>query len=510
MSASFWSTARAAPDRIAVIDTDDRAITAGALLAEVDRLSHAFSARGLVPGDAIAFDLTNRVELLEVYLAALQCGLYVTPINTHLLHGEVAHILADSGAKLCFYESATAEAARAACTEVGLAATDTLCVNDEAYRAFKSAQPATEPHARRLGAAFLYTSGTTGRPKGVRRPLPIGAPEDALRAEYYLGLYGIAPGGDQVHLVCAPLHHGAALNWCVDHLHLGHAAVLREKWTPEGMLAAIEAHRVTATMVVPTHFKRLLALPAGARTTHDLSSLRHVIHTGAPCAPDVKQQMMAWWGPVIYEVYAASEGAATMVTPAQWLARPGTVGKAFPFARVRVLRPDGTDCAPGEPGEVYIRHAGSRFSYHNDRDKTERAWRDAFFTVGDIGYVDAEGYLFLCDRSSDVIVSGGVNIYPSEIEQVLGAHPAVADAAVIGTPDDEWGERVTALVALAPGATASDELVTELATHCRARLAGFKCPRTIEVVASLPRGDNGKLARRELREPYWRGRSRAI
>jgi long-chain acyl-CoA synthetase len=309
--------------------------------------------------------------------------------------------------------------------------------------------------------------------------------------------------------VCAPLYHGAAINWCADHLHLGHTVVLLDKWTPDKMLDVIEARRVTAALVVPTHFSRLLALPADKRA-RDVSSLRHVIHTGAPCAVDVKQAMLAWWGPVIYEIYAASEGAATMVSPAEWRARPGTVGKALPYSRVRVLRPDGSDCAPREPGAVYIRQAGARFEYHDDPAKTESARRGAFFTVGDIGYLDEDGYLYLCDRASEVIISGGVNVYPTEVEQALATHAGVADVAVIGAPDDEWGEQVRAIVELAPGVAGSPALADELIAHCRARLAAFKCPRAVEFVPRLPRDDNGKLYRRTLRDAAWAGRARRI
>jgi long-chain acyl-CoA synthetase len=356
---------------------------------------------------------------------------------------------------------------------------------------------------------LLYTSGTTGKPKGVKRPLRPGEPEVTLASEYYLGLFGLRPGAG-VHLACSPLHHGAALNWCTDHLHLGHVVVLVDKWTPEGMLASIERWRVSAAFTVPTHFARLLALPDDARTRRDLSSLRHVIHTGAPCPVAVKRRMLDWWGPVIWEIYAASEGAATMVSPEEWLARPGTVGRPFPFSRVRVLDDDGADCPPGTPGRVFIRQGGASFQYHADAAKTAAARREGFFTVGDVGYLDEAGYLFLCDRASDVIVSGGVNIYPSEIEEALSTHAAVADVAVIGVPDEEWGEAVKAFVELRGGFVAGAELEAELIGHCRARIAAFKCPRAVELGATLPRDDNGKLRRRELRDAAWAGRARTI
>jgi long-chain acyl-CoA synthetase len=262
--------------------------------------------------------------------------------------------------------------------------------------------------------------------------------------------------------------------------------------------------------MVPTQFRRLLALPDEARARADLSSLRHVIHSAAPCPVDVKRRMIEWWGNVIYEYYAASEGGGTLATPEEWMKHPGTVGRAWPISKVRVARDDGSDCAPREVGTVYMSMGAHKFEYHKDREKTASTWKGDFFTVGDAGYLDEEGYLYLCDRKNDMIISGGVNIYPAEIESVMVVHPKVRDVAVFGIPDDDWGELVKAVVEAAPGVATGPELAEELLAFCKERLAGFKIPKSIDFVPELPRDPNGKLYKRKLRDPYWAGRDRAI
>jgi long-chain acyl-CoA synthetase len=311
-----------------------------------------------------------------------------------------------------------------------------------------------------------------------------------------------------VHIVVAPLYHTAVLSFCLNHLHNGDAVVLMEKWTPEGMLELIEKERVTSSHMVPTHFNRLLALPDEVKRRHDLSSLRHIIHSAAPCPVEVKRRMLEWWGPVIYEYYAASEGGGTAVGPKEWLERPGTVGKAWPVSEIRVLDDDGKPSAPRQPGTVYIKMGDYKFEYHKDRGKTDSAWKQGFFTVGDAGYLDEDGYLYLCDRKSDMIISGGVNIYPAEIEAVLITHPRVRDVAVFGIPDDDWGEQVKAVVELhqPPG----PDTVEELRRFCAEKLAKLKIPRSFDFTDALPRDPSGKLYKRKLRDPYWEGRSRAI
>jgi len=262
--------------------------------------------------------------------------------------------------------------------------------------------------------------------------------------------------------------------------------------------------------MVPTQFHRLLALPDEVKQRYDVSSLRHIVHAAAPCPVDVKRRMLEWWGPVIYEYYAASEGGGTLVTPQEWLKYPGTVGRAWPSSEVRILDDDGKDCPVGQPGTVYMALGAADFEYHKDKSKTEANRREGFFTVGDIGYLNDDGYLFLCDRKIDMIIAGGVNIYPSEVESVLLTHPKVADAAVFGIPNEDWGEEVKAVIEPAPGIAPSAELAEEIKSFCLEKTAKYKCPRTIDFIEAMPRDPNGKLYKRKLRDPYWQGRERAI
>ena len=511
----FWKLAQEDPTHVAVIAPDGRAVTAAALLAGANRVVHGLRALGLGVGDTLAVMLTNEVAMLEVYLAATQAGWYVTPINSHLTAPEVAYIVGDCDARAVFCSARTAEACGAALESIGFAPNARFSTANapgfRAYEGWKAEQADTLPSDRHAGAPMTYTSGTTGRPKGVRRPLPPADPETiAERNAMFLMLFGITPKDDGVHLCVSPLYHTAVLNFCTNHLHFGHTVVLMDKWTPEGTLDAIARHRVTTSHMVPTQFRRLLALPADVRARADVSSLRHVIHSAAPCPVDVKRQMIAWWGDVIYEYYAASEGGGTLATPQEWRAHPGTVGKAWPISQLKIVRDDGADAAPGEVGTVYMSMGQHTFAYHKDRGKTESSWRDGYFTVGDAGYLDKDGFLYLCDRKSDMIISGGVNIYPAEVEAALAMHPKIRDVAVFGVPDDDWGEAVKAVVELVDDAEATPALADEILAYCRERLAGFKLPRTIDFTAALPRDPNGKLYKRKLRDPYWEGRDRAI
>jgi len=285
--------------------------------------------------------------------------------------------------------------------------------------------------------------------------------------------------------------------------------VLMGKWTPEGTLSLIEQHGVTNTHLVPTMFHRLLQLPDEQRTEYDVSSLKTVAHAAAPCPIAVKRQMIDWLGPIVHEYYASSEGGGTRVSAAEWLTKPGTVGRASPGAQIKILDESGAEVPAGTPGRVFML-LRDKFEYHNDPAKTSANRIGDFFTVGDIGYLDEDSYLFLCDRDVNTIIAGGVNIYPAEIEAALLSHPSVGDVAVIGVPNDEWGEEIKAVVQVAPGISPSDALGSELLDHCRAHLAIFKCPRSVDFVEALPRQDNGKLYKRELRDRYWAGRSRRI
>ncbi|HET7722742.1 MAG TPA: AMP-binding protein, partial [Acidimicrobiales bacterium] len=344
-----------------------------------------------------------------------------------------------------------AAAATAAAGELTVPADRRFAVGSiEGYRPYAEVaegQPGARPADRSSGTTMLYTSGTTGRPKGVRRPLPDADPNDAAAAGSMLSmLFDIVPGPG-AHLVAGPLYHAAPLAFGTGALHLGQTMVLVDRWTPEGTLRLIEEHGITTSHMVPTMFHRLLQLPEEERARHDTSSLRSVIHAAAPCPVEVKRKMIEWWGPVIYEYYAATEGGGAYVKPQDWLEHPGTVGQPFPGATLKIFDDDGNELGPGQVGTVYMGSpGGATFEYFKDEEKTKANRREGLFTVGDMGYLDEDGWLFLSDRKADMIISGGVNIYPAEIEAVLLEHPAVADAAVLGVPDDEWGEQVKAVI----------------------------------------------------------------
>jgi long-chain acyl-CoA synthetase len=345
-----------------------------------------------------------------------------------------------------------------------------------------------------------YTSGTSGRPKGVlRQPRPV-PPEEALDIGplRFLGRFGLT-AGDGVHLLCSPLYHAAPFAFAQGTLHLGHRLVLLPGFDAATVLESIERFAVTSTHMVPTHFYRLLALPAADREARDVSSVRLLVHAGAPCPPAVKRQMIDWLGPVVWEYYGATEGTISIASPQDALARPGTVGRPPSYVSVKVMDPDGRELPARHEGLVYFTMPTGPFSYHGDEAKTRASRVGDFATAGDIGWLDEDGYLFLSDRRDDMINSGGVNVYPAEVEHCLMEHPLVADAAVVGQPDPEWGQRVVAFVATVPGTATGPELASELREHCRARIARLKCPRDIYFRDPLPRTETGKLLRRVLR-----------
>jgi long-chain acyl-CoA synthetase len=511
----FWKLAQENPTHLAVVTPTGETVTAGELLGEANRVVHGLRALGLKKGDTIAAMVTNELAMLELYLAATQAGFYITPINSHLAPPEVAYIVQDCDAKAAFVSARTAPIMAQALDSIGFSKTArfSTAVHDgfRPYAELKAGQSDAMPSDRTAGASMTYTSGTTGQPKGVRRPLfPVEPEAIAEPNAMFLMLFGITPHDDGVHLIVAPLYHTAVLNFATNHLHFGHTVVMMDKWTAESTLDLIAKHRVTTTHMVPTQFRRLLALPDDVRAKADTSSLRHVIHSAAPCPVDVKRRMLEWWGNVIYEYYAASEGGGTLATPADWLKHPGTVGNAWPISKLKIVKDDGTDCAVREVGTVYMNMGVHKFEYHKDRKKTDSSWKDDYFTVGDAGYLDEDGFLFLCDRKHDMIISGGVNIYPAEIESVLVVHPKVRDVAVFGIPDDDWGEHVKAVVELAPGFEPGPAMAEELLAFCKEQLASFKVPRSFDFTDALPRDPNGKLYKRKLRDPYWAGRERAI
>ena len=513
----FWALAQADPHHLALVTPEGDEISAGELLASSNQLVHGLRGAGMQPGDVVAVVLPNGREFIELYLACLQAGWYLVPINHHLVGPEIAYIVGDSEAKVFVAHSRFAEAATAAAEELGFDGSRRFSVGDvpgfRPLSALRQGQPTDLPADRTTGAVMNYTSGTTGRPKGVRRPLPGVVPEQvAAMFGGMLLMFRLQPHDDNVHIVGSPLYHTAVLVFGGGALHLGHTVVLMDKWTPSGMLALIERYRVTSSHMVPTQFHRLLALPDEERSRYDLSSLRHMVHAAAPCPPDVKRRMIEWWGPVIDEYYAASEGGGTIVFADEWLEHPGTVGRAWANSEIAIFDEDGNRISePNRVGTVYMRMGqGASFEYFKDREKTRKNRIGDFFTVGDVGELDPDGWLFLRDRKIDMIISGGANIYPSEIESELLTHPKVGDVAVFGIPNEDWGEEVKAVIEPAAGVKGGPELEAEILAWCGGRLARYKTPKSIDFVDELPRDPNGKLYKRKLRDPYWAGRERNI
>jgi acyl-CoA synthetase (AMP-forming)/AMP-acid ligase II len=490
------------PDKPAVIMANgSRAVTFAELDRESCRVSRLLAGLGVGPGDHVAVLMANRLEYFAIAWGAQRRGTYWTPVNWHLTADEAGYIVEDCGAMVLFASPETAEvAARIAARLPGL----TVFVTGTDHPALLryedaiAAQAAGQPPDEVEGMYFLYSSGTTGRPKGVLRestfpPFGTGVGLELLMQ----GMFGF--GADTVYLCPAPLYHAAPLGWSMGTIRLGGTVVLMERFDPAQCLRAISLHRATAAQFVPTHFVRLLKLPPGARAGHDISSLRTVVHAAAPCPVEVKRAMIDWLGPVLVEYYAGSEGnGMTMIDSPGWLSHPGSVGRAV-VGTVHILGEDGGELPAGQDGAVYF--DGPLFEYHHDPVKTATSRNgNGWSTLGDIGHLDDEEYLYLSDRRTDLILSGGVNIYPAEIEEALIMHPAVADVAVIGVPDAEMGESVLAIVQLADGGAGSGELAADLMAHCRSRLASFKCPRSVEFTAELPRTPTGKLLRRRLRE----------
>lgn len=462
------------------------------LEADVNRLTRAFRSRGLEPGDGLALLCSNRVEWIETYWATQRCGLRLIPVNWHLEADDVAYVVSDSGARAIVAEAQFAQLAGGATAEHRLAIGGEIPGFDsyESARDQQSPAPVDDP---RLGSMMIYTSGTTGRPKGVRHPDPDGSTRSGARA--ITGLFDFRPEEHDVMLCTAPLYHSGPSRICNEWpLGSGIGVVLMDRFDPALTLELIERHRITHAFMVPTMFHRLLALPEEVRNRYDLSSLRFVLHGAAPTTVESKAAMMTWFGPVIHEMFAATEGFGTWITPEEWSAHPGSVGRANPDS-VRII-----------DGKVHFRSQGDAgFRYHEDSERTRAAHDQAgeWFTIGDMGHIDDDGYLYLTGRDADVIISGGVNIYPARVDEALLGHRAIVDACSFGVPDDEYGETVVAHVIVADGIEADRDLESELLAHCRTSIGTQMSPRSIVFVDSLPRSEAGKLYRQRVRAPYW-------
>jgi long-chain acyl-CoA synthetase len=463
-----------------------------------NRLAHHLRGRGLRAGDAVALMCRNRPEFVEVLLAALRIGLRLTPISTQLTADETAYIVADCGARVLFVEAGLAGEA--------IDALPTIVIGAPAYDAALTESSAAEVEDPIAGQLMLYTSGTTGRPKGVFSRKP-----DVVMPQFAGSFADYRPG--DVQLCAGPAYHSAPLLFDLRWpLASGVPVVLIEKWDSQAVLEAMARHRVTHAHMVPTMFQRLLTLPEAERARHDLSSLRFVVHGAAPCSVAVKRAMIGWWGPVLTEYYAATEGGDNIhVGSLDWLKKPGTVGRFDSSKGHRILDDAGRDVAPGQVGRIYFRAPDEgRFEYFGDAAKTAAAYAGDRFTLGDLGYVDEDGWLFLTGRGAETIISGGVNIYPREIDDVLAAHPAVDAVCTVGAPDDEWGERVVSVVVPAAGHAPTAALAAALIEHAAQRLAGFKRPREVVFECELPQTATGKLLRAQVRQRFWAGREKAI
>ena len=495
---SVW--ARQTPDEPAVTSPWGTR-TFAELDAEANRLARAMRRHGVGEGAHVALVCGNRPEFAATVFACLRVGATYTPVNWHLTPDEIAYVLDDCGAQMVVGDArwgdtvaAAARSAEHVALRVAVGGPVDEFTEWEDLLADEDAAALSDPV---LGNRMLYTSGTTGRPKGVVRPPRYSTGLPALTTAP-----GYRSGTGQRHLCTGPLHHGGPLGFSlVAPLSAGVGTVLMDRWDAAEALRLVESERITHTHMVPTMFRRLLLLPDDVRTGADVSSLTYVLHGAAPCTVETKRRIIEWFGPVVWEYFAATEGAGASISSEEWLQRPGSVGRPPTPDHVLVVDDDGVPCPAGTAGELRVRRdPASDFEYFGDPDKTAAARRGDYFTIGDIGYLDDDGYLFITDRTADVVVRGGVNVYPAEVEAVLQTHPAVEDAGVVGMPDPDLGEEVVAAVVLVedgPQPTAA-----ELVAWCKERLAGFKVPRRIDLVDELPRLDNGKLYRHRLRERY--------
>ncbi len=498
------------PDALAVVMTGSGETRTWKQLDDrSNQLAQLWWAAGLRPRDHVALFTDNRAEFFDVAWAALRSSLYLTPVNRYLTAEEAAYIVNDCGATSIVVSDTLGEVAadlvaRIPACPIRLVAGGPMDGYDRLEDAI-AAQPAERLDRELQGDFMLYSSGTTGRPKGIKRPM-VDEPMDA--PDPFSMLLSLVWGfdGDTRYLSPAPLYHSAPCGFTLGTQRVGGTAVVMEKFDPEAALRAIEEHRITHSQWVPTMFTRMLKHPEDLRTKYDLSSHRVAIHAAAPCPVEVKRQMIDWWGPIIHEYYGGTElNGLTLVNSEDWLAHPGTVGRPV-IGTIHICDDEGEEVPVGDPGLIYFEQEAMPFEYHHDPDKTKKAQHPhhpSWSKLGDVGYVDADGFLYLTDRKDFMIISGGVNIYPQEIEDALIVHPKVADVAVFGVPDEDLGEQVKAVVQLQAGTEPSPELEQELLAFAREHLAHYKCPRSVDFVDELPRLPTGKLYKRLLRDAYW-------
>jgi long-chain acyl-CoA synthetase len=480
--------AAAEPNRLAVVDGDIR-LTYGELDARINRFAYLLVDRGVGHGDRVSVLLRNRADVFVAWNGIGRLGAIPVPISYRFTPPEIAYVVGDSNSVVFVHDALTDASAVNGLADLRHSIdVDAVALDDG---------PATPPTEDFLGTQMIpmaYTSGTTGRPKGITRSLP--APAREATPNPIAGFWGFGP--DDVHLLCGPAYHTAPGVYSQLHLTLGATVVVMQPFDAERCLELIETERVTTSHMVPANFVRILEADW---QNWNLSSVRKILHAAAPCPVALKRRIMEVFPTgSVWEYYGMSEGLATIISPEEWLQKPGSVGRAFPGLDVKVVGDDGQSLPPGEVGTIRVSSIpGYEFGYHNAPDKTAAAWDSGYFTVGDLGWLDEDGYLFIADRRTDLVISGGVNIYPAEVEQAIAAHPAVADVAVFGVPDDRMGQLVHAVVELRAGTTCTaDELVASL----RSSLADFKLPRSVEFVALLPREPNGKIRKNQLREDY--------
>ena len=501
--------ARTKPDAPAYIMANSgETVTFKQLDDRSNQIAHLFRELGLNPGDTIAIFAENSPRYFEIAWAAQRSGLYYVCISSRLTAPEVEYIVSDSGSRILIASAGLAPVAREANAITELEAYWSIDGDIEGFASLeklRDSKPTTPISDEMHGTDMLYSSGTTGRPKGIRPAFVPDTPIDEPNVLMALAKALARAEDDSIYLSPAPLYHAAPLRWCMTFTRFGSTLIIMEKFDPEKFLALVEKYKVTHSQLVPTMFVKMLKLPKDVREKYDVSSLECAIHAAAPCPVPVKEQMIEWWGPVIEEYYAGSEGnGMTWIGSKDWLAHKGSVGKPV-HGQLHICDDEGNELPVGEAGTIY--YSGTTPpSYHNDPEKTAGARNPKhaeWSTLGDVGRLDEDGFLYLTDRKAFMIISGGVNIYPQEAENVLITHPKVADVAVIGVPNEEFGEEVKAVVQLQPGIAASKEVEDELLEFCRARLAKIKCPKSVDFDPELPRHPTGKLYKRLVRDRYW-------